>query len=90
MSRAITRIEAGKGLKLRIGKGYTAQNLTNLSEQQLQRPLDKFSKGQSVKALVLESEPARKKLVLSVKQRSQPSRAHRQLRRGHVRDHDAR
>ena len=64
----VTRIEAGKGLKLRIGKGvYGSVNLTNLSEQQLQRPLDKFSKGQSVKALVLESEPARKKLVLSVK-----------------------
>ena len=64
----VARIDSGRGLRVRLSKGlYGTCSLAQLADAQLQRPLDKFSKGQAVTGIVLESEPERKKLLLSLK-----------------------
>ena len=58
----------GRGLRVRLARGlYGTVRMEHLSDKQLQRPLDKFKKGMDVRALVIESEPERKKLMLSLK-----------------------
>ena len=63
----IARIDA-RGARVRLGRGvYGTCGAAHLTERRLQRPQEKFSTGQAVQCLVLESEPLREKLVLSLK-----------------------
>ena len=56
------------GLRVRLSRGlYGICKLEHLSDKQLKKPLEKFKVGQSVRCLVLESEPERGKLMLSLK-----------------------
>ena len=60
----IARIDA-RGARVRLGRGvYGTCVAAHLTERRLQRPQEKFSTGQAVQCLVLESEPLREKLVL--------------------------
>lgn len=64
----VARIDAGRGIRIRLARGlYATCPASQLVEASLSRPLDKFSLGQSVRCVVLEAEPAREKLVVSLK-----------------------
>ena len=66
-SGSVAKID-GRGLRVRLSRGlYGTCKLEHLSDKKLQKPLEKFKVGQSVRCLVLESEPERAKLILSLK-----------------------
>ena len=64
----IARKMDGRGVRIRVARGvYGTCPISHISDKQLQRPLDKLSKGQAVQCLVVECEPQREKLILSLK-----------------------
>ena len=66
-SGSVAKMDA-RGVRVRLARGlYGTVRMDHLSDKQLQRPLDKFRKGMAVDVLVTESEPERKKLLLSLK-----------------------
>ena len=66
-SGSVAKID-GRGLRVRLSRGlYGTCKLEHLSDKQLKMPLGKYKIGQSVRCLVLESDPERGKLMLSLK-----------------------
>jgi hypothetical protein len=66
-SGSVAKIDQ-RGLRVRLGRDlYGTCRTDHVSDKQLQRPLDKLAVGQAVQCLVLESEPDRQKLLLSLK-----------------------
>ena len=64
---SIARIDE-RGARVRLGRGvYGTCAASDLTDKPLKAPHTKFSKGQSVRCLVLECEPAREKLLLCLK-----------------------
>lgn len=66
----VVRIDSN-GLRLRVGEHGSVLGkcrIEDVSDQRLSKPLSKFSKGQAVECIVLECDPSRQKLLLSLKQ----------------------